>query len=116
MAATSAQFSLTLRIELPHRSGGALGRVTAAINRTGGAIVAVDTVEASGDTTLREITIECSSTEHRGQVISAVQAGRGAKGVEVTDRTLDHNRVLAHGAPGPGHLVGPGGPGPEGRG
>jgi malate dehydrogenase (oxaloacetate-decarboxylating) len=62
----SAQFSLTLRIELPHRSGGVLGKVTAAINRTGGAIVAVDTVEASGDTTLREITVECSSTDHRG--------------------------------------------------
>jgi malate dehydrogenase (oxaloacetate-decarboxylating) len=88
----SAQFSLTLRIELPHRSGGALGKVTAAINRTGGAIVAVDTVEASGDTTLREITVECSSTEHRGQVISAVQAVRGARVVEITDRTFEVHR------------------------
>jgi malate dehydrogenase (oxaloacetate-decarboxylating) len=85
----SAQFSLTLRIELPHRSGGTLGKVTATVNRTGGAIVAVDTVEASGDTTLREITVECSSTEHRGQVISAVQAVRGARVVEITDRTFE---------------------------
>jgi malate dehydrogenase (oxaloacetate-decarboxylating) len=92
MPATSAQFSLTLRIELPHRSGGALGKVTAAINRIGGAIVAVDTVEASGDTTLREITVECSSTEHRGQVISAVQAVRGARVVEITDRTFEVHR------------------------
>src|SRR3954469_22307680 len=88
----SAQFSLTLRIELPHRSGGALGKVTAAINRTGGSIGAVDTVEATGDATLREITVECWSTEHRGQVISAVQAVRGARGVEITDRAFEVHR------------------------
>src|SRR4051812_40178251 len=91
MATPSAQFSLTMRVEVPHR-GGTLGKVTAAINRVGGAIVAVDTVEASGDTTLREITVECSSTEHRGQVISAVQAVRGARVVEITDRTFEVHR------------------------
>ena len=46
LPAPSAQFSLTLRVELPHRPGGVLGKVTAAITRAGGAIVAVDTVEA----------------------------------------------------------------------
>src|SRR3954452_23430352 len=97
MPATSAQFSLTLRIELPHRSGGALGKVTVAINRTGGAIVAVDPVEASGDPTLREITVECWSTDHRGQVIGAVQAVRGARVVEITDRTFEvHRRGKIH--------------------
>jgi malate dehydrogenase (oxaloacetate-decarboxylating) len=92
----SAQFSLTMRVEVPHR-GGSLGKVTAAINRAGGAIVAVDTVDASGDTTLREITVECTSTEHRGQVISTVQAVRGAKVVEITDRTFEvHRRGKIH--------------------
>jgi malate dehydrogenase (oxaloacetate-decarboxylating) len=96
MATPSAQFSLTMRVEVPHR-GGTLGKVTAAINRAGGAIVAVDTVDAKGDTTLREITVECTSTEHRGQVISTVQAVRGAKVVEITDRTFDvHRRGKIH--------------------
>jgi len=96
MATPSAQFSLTMRVEVPHR-GGTLGKVTAAINRVGGAIVAVDTVDASGDTTLREITVECTSTEHRGQVISTVQAVRGAKVVEITDRTFEvHRRGKIH--------------------
>jgi len=96
MATPSAQFSLTLRVELPHR-GGTLGKVTAAINRAGGAIVAVDAVEASGDTTLREITVECTSAEHRGQVISTVQAVRGATVVEITDRTFEvHRRGKIH--------------------
>jgi malate dehydrogenase (oxaloacetate-decarboxylating) len=97
MAATSAQFSLTLLVELPHRPTGVLGRVTAAITRAGGAIVAVDTVEARGDSTLREITVECAGVEHRGEVISAVQAVRVARVVEITDRTFEvHRRGKIH--------------------
>ena len=65
--------------------------------RAGGAIVAVDTVEAKGDHTLREITVECSGVDHRGQVISAVQAVRGARVVEITDRTFEaHRRGKIH--------------------
>src|SRR5919199_5559709 len=90
MPTPSAQFSLTLRVDLPH--GGVLGKVTAAITRTGGAIVAVDTVEASSDRTLRQITVDCGSPEHRGQVIAAVQAVRGARVVEITDRTFEVHR------------------------
>ncbi len=97
MATPSAQFSLTLRVALPGRSGGALGRVTTAITRAGGAIVAVDTVDAKGDRTLREITVECWSVEHRGQVISAVQGVRDAELVEITDRTFEvHRRGKIH--------------------
>ena len=74
-----------------------LGKVTAAIGRAGGAIVAVDTVEAKGDHTLREITVECSGVDHRGQVITAVQAVRGARVVEITDRTFEaHRRGKIH--------------------
>src|ERR687896_298081 len=97
MASPSAQFSLTLRVELPSRPGGVLAKVTAAITRAGGAIVAVDTVQAKGDGTLREITVECSSVEHRGQVITAVQSIRTAKIVEITDRTFEvHRRGKIH--------------------
>jgi malate dehydrogenase (oxaloacetate-decarboxylating) len=97
MAATSAQFSLTLQVELPHRPGGVLGKVTAAITRAGGAIVAVDTVGADGGNTLRQITVECTSIDHRGQVISAVQNVRGARVVEITDRTFEvHRRGKIH--------------------
>jgi malate dehydrogenase (oxaloacetate-decarboxylating) len=57
----------------------------------------VDTVQAGGDRTLREITIECTSPEHRGQVISAVQAVRDATVVEITDRTFEmHRRGKIH--------------------
>jgi malate dehydrogenase (oxaloacetate-decarboxylating) len=97
VASPSAQFSLTLRVALPGKSGGALARVTAAITRAGGAIVAVDRVDAKGDRTLREITVECWSVEHRGQVISAVQAVKDAQLVEITDRTFEvHRRGKIH--------------------
>jgi malate dehydrogenase (oxaloacetate-decarboxylating) len=97
MATPSAQFSLTLRVELPSRPGGVLGKVTAAIARAGGAIVALDTVDAKGDRTIREITVECSGVEHRGQVIGAVQAVRAARLVEITDRTFEvHRRGKIH--------------------
>jgi malate dehydrogenase (oxaloacetate-decarboxylating) len=91
MATTSAQFSLTLRVELPHESG-TLGKVTQAISRAAGAIVALDTVEAGGAGTLREITIDCDSQDHRGQVIKAVQSVREARLVETTDRTFELHR------------------------
>ncbi|HZI92393.1 MAG TPA: NAD-dependent malic enzyme [Thermoleophilaceae bacterium] len=91
MASTSAQFSLTLRVELPHESG-TLGKVTQAIASAGGAIVAVDTVEAGGSGTLREITIDCESQDHRGRVIKAVTSVREAKLVETTDRTFELHR------------------------
>ena len=97
MPAPSAQFSLTLRVALPQRPGGLLGKVTAAITRADGAIVAVDTVEARGERTLREITVECSGVEHRGRVISAVQALHGVEVVEITDRTFQvHRRGKIH--------------------
>ena len=96
MSVTSAQFSLTLRVELPHESG-TLGKVTQAISRAGGAIVALDTVEAGGSGTLREVTIDCESQDHRGLVIKAVQSVREARLVETTDRTFElHRRGKIH--------------------
>jgi malate dehydrogenase (oxaloacetate-decarboxylating) len=96
VAGPSAQFSLTLRVELPHESG-TLSKVTAAISKAGGAIVAVDTVEAGGAGSIREITIDCESQDHRGRVITAVQSVREARLVETTDRTFElHRRGKIH--------------------
>ncbi len=97
MAVPSAQFSLTLRVALPQKASGALSRVTSAITRAGGSIVAVDAVEPRTERGLREITVECSSVEHRGEVIRAVQGVSGAELVEITDRTFEvHRRGKIH--------------------
>jgi malate dehydrogenase (oxaloacetate-decarboxylating) len=87
----SAQYSLTLRVEVPHRPG-TLSKVTGAITRAGGVINAVDTAEAGGERMVREITIDCRSQEHKAEIIAAVQAVRGARLVETTDRTFELHR------------------------
>ena len=92
MATTpSAQFSLTLRVELP-RKPGTLSRVTAAIAEAGGVVNAVDAVEGGSDGAVREITVDCMSPEHRGRVITAVQRVRQVRLLETTDRTFDLHR------------------------
>jgi malate dehydrogenase (oxaloacetate-decarboxylating) len=97
VAVPSAQFSLTLRVALPQRASGALSRVTSAITRAGGSIVAVDAVETRAERGMREITVECSSVDHRGEVIRAVQGVSGAELVEITDRTFEvHRRGKIH--------------------
>ena len=54
-------------------------------------------MQAKGERTLREITVECWSVEHRGQVISAVQGVRDAELVEISDRTFEvHRRGKIH--------------------
>jgi len=50
-------------VALPAKSRGVLGKVTAAITRAGGSIVAVDRVATKAERTLRAITVECSSVE-----------------------------------------------------
>ena len=91
MATPSAQFSLTLRVELPHESG-TLGKVTAAITRAGGAIVAVDTVEAGGAGHAARDHDRLREPGPPRAVIKAVQGVRDAKLVETTDRTFELHR------------------------
>ena len=92
MSATpSAQFSLTLRVELPHHSN-VLSKVTDAIRAAGGVIVAVDAMETTGETSIREITVDCHSQEHKGDVITASGSVPGAKLLETTDRTFELHR------------------------
>src|SRR2546421_7175571 len=96
MATPSAQFSLTIRVQLPPERG-SLGKVAAAINRAGGAIAALDTVESRTEGSLRQITIDCESNEQGGHVISAIQGVRGVKVGEIPARTFEvHRRGKIH--------------------
>src|SRR4029450_12356764 len=63
MSATpSAQYSLTIRVEIAHRPG-MLGQVATAIGRAGGVIGAVDLVEVAGDRLLRDITVDAADPD-----------------------------------------------------
>ncbi|MEO8690809.1 MAG: NAD-dependent malic enzyme [Solirubrobacteraceae bacterium] len=84
---TSAQYSLTLRVEIDHRPG-MLGKVASAIGDAGGTIGSVDLVSLEGGHTLRDITVDTSGDEHGAAIIAAVDTVDGATVIDSTDRTL----------------------------
>ncbi len=83
----SAQYSLTLRVEIDHRPG-MLGKVASAIGQAGGTIGAVDLVEVVDDQTIRDITVETVSADDWPRLTAAVDAVDGARVLDATDRTF----------------------------
>ena len=88
MAATpSAQYSLTLRVEIEHRPG-MLGRVASAIGEVGGTIGSVDLVQAEREHTIRDIKVETADAADWPRLTAAVDAVSGARVLDTTDRTF----------------------------
>jgi len=83
----SAQYSLTLRVEIDHRPG-MLGKVASAIGDAGGTIGAVDLVQVDGDHTIRDITVETGDATDWPRLTEAVNAVDGARVLHTTDRTF----------------------------
>jgi malate dehydrogenase (oxaloacetate-decarboxylating) len=77
----SAQYSLTLRVEIDHRPG-MLGKVASAIGDADGTIGAVDLVQVDGDHTIRDITVEtgdASDWPRLTETVNAVPRGPSAR-------------------------------------
>src|SRR2546423_3953946 len=83
----SAQFSLTLRVQIQDRPG-MLGQVASAIGEAGGTIGAVDLVSVEDDHTVRDITVAAGDQEHWRAIKAAVDAVDGASVIDTTDRTF----------------------------
>jgi len=84
----SAQYSLTIRVEIAHRPG-MLGEVATAIGRAGGTIGAVDLVEVTEDGhTLRDITVDAADSAHWPGIVEAIDAVPDARVIDTTDRTF----------------------------
>ena len=86
-SAPSAQYSLTLRVEIDHRPG-MLGQVATAIGAVGGTIGSIDLVKVDDEHTLRDITVDASGPEHWDEIVAAVESLPSARVVDVTDRTF----------------------------
>jgi malate dehydrogenase (oxaloacetate-decarboxylating) len=91
MSSPSAQFSLTLRVEID-RVLGQLGRVTSAIGDAGGQIGAVDIVEQLEHKTIRELIVDAADIEHGNAIVAAVNEVPGATVLEIADRTFELHR------------------------
>ena len=83
----SAQYSLTLRVEI-HDRPGMLGRVASAIGEAGGMIGAVDLVQIEGSMTIRDITVATGAESDWPLLTAAVDAVDGAHVLDSTDRTF----------------------------
>jgi malate dehydrogenase (oxaloacetate-decarboxylating) len=83
----SAQYSLTIRVEIAHRPG-MLGRVATAIGEAGGTIGAVDLVSVDGEHTVRDITVATGSQADWDKIVDALRHVDGARVVDTTDRTF----------------------------
>jgi malate dehydrogenase (oxaloacetate-decarboxylating) len=84
---TSAQYSLTIRVEIADRPG-MLGRVATAIGDAGGTIGSVDLLTVEDAHTLRDITVDATDLEHWDRILDAIRGVDGAEVVDFTDRTL----------------------------
>ncbi len=83
----SAQYSLTLRVEIDHLPG-MLGKVASAIGEAGGTIGAVDLVQVEGSHTIRDITVETGDASDWPRLTDAVNGVPGARVLDTTDRTF----------------------------
>ena len=93
MSPVSAQFSVTVRVELDARNE-PLGRLTAAIAESGGGLQSVDLVPGAGaeGKRVREFTIDARGPEHWEQILRSIGGIRGARVIDYTDRTFAMHR------------------------
>src|SRR4051812_6900022 len=87
VATPSAQYSLTIRVEIEHKPG-MLGRVASAIGDAGGTIGSVDLVMVDDHHTLRDITVDARDPGHWDEIIAAIDVLPAARVVDTTDRTF----------------------------
>ncbi len=89
----SAQFSVTVRVELDARQE-PLGKLTAQIAGAGGALQGVDLVPGAGSEgkRVREFTIDARDQAHWEEILRAIGSTRGARVLDYVDRTLQMHR------------------------
>jgi len=83
----SAQYSLTIRVQIDHKPG-MLGRVASAIGQARGTIGAVDLISVDDAHTVRDITVAAGDQDHWEAIVAAIDACDGATVIDTTDRTF----------------------------
>ncbi len=84
-------FSLTIRLQLPNRTG-MLASVTQAIAEVGGNLGQISTIEQTRKISIRDLSVDAASTEHAEQIVQAVKVLQDIKILDVYDRTFSIHR------------------------
>jgi malate dehydrogenase (oxaloacetate-decarboxylating) len=87
MSSVSAQYSLTIRIEIADRPG-MLGAVASAIGQAGASIGSIDLVEVKDGVLLRDITVDTTGSEDWDDIVGALGSIDGVTVIDTTDRTF----------------------------
>jgi malate dehydrogenase (oxaloacetate-decarboxylating) len=87
----NSSFSLTIRLEIPNRVG-MLAVATQAIANSGGNFGQIDLIEQNNGVSIRDITVDASSTEHAETIVQAVKELPDIKVLDVYDRTFNLHR------------------------
>jgi malate dehydrogenase (oxaloacetate-decarboxylating) len=83
----SAQYAITVRLEYPHEPGW-IAKVSGVIGDQGGMISAIDFVQVRRGKTMRDYTVECSSTKHAEEIIEGIKTISGVTVRSVSDETF----------------------------
>ncbi len=88
MASTpSISYSITVRLELP-AGGTATSELTAAVERTGGMVTALDVTASGHDRLTIDVTCAAADTAHSERIVEALEAVEGVVVHKVSDRTF----------------------------
>ena len=89
MAVTpSAQYSVTIRVEMDGQPTDLLGQLTTAIGAVGGDIGAIDLVGTGYNTLIRELVVNASDQEHADAIVAAAGGLDGVRVLSSFDRTF----------------------------
>jgi len=83
----NASYSFTLRIEIPNKVG-MLSHVMNAISEEGGDLGAIDIVQATRETMVRDITVAAGDDTHADQIVNKVKEIPEVRVINVSDRTF----------------------------
>ncbi len=84
----SAQYSITIRVEMDASPTDLLGQLTTAIGAVGGDIGAIDLVGTGYNTLIRELVVNASDQEHADAIVAAAGGLDGVRVLSSFDRTF----------------------------
>ncbi|SEE31881.1 NAD-dependent malic enzyme [Jiangella alba] len=83
----SVSYSITVRLEVP-AGGSSVGQLTAAVEKAGGLVTALDVTASGADRIQVDVTCAATSSAHAGELVMALRSVPGVIIGKVSDRTF----------------------------